>query len=321
MSEIKNKIQDFQPKIAQIQSEISKKIVGQSEMIRDMLIALFSWGHILIEWAPGLAKTLSVDTLSKTLQLQFQRIQFTPDLLPSDLVGANIYNPAKNDFFVRFWPIFSNFVLADEINRAPSKVQSALLEAMAEKQVTIGDKTYKLDLPFMVLATQNPLEQEGTFSLPEAQLDRFLLKTIVDYPSFEEEVQIMKQSLIRDESTINSVMNISEIQEIQDVIKEIYVDDKIFDYITRIVFFTRESTNKHMNYLNYPVSPRASLALLKSAKAQAFLSNRDFVIPEDVKMMAYPVLRHRISLNYEAYADEVKTDDIIQTILENVEVL
>jgi MoxR-like ATPase len=192
---------------------------------------------------------------------------------------------------------------------------------MAEKQVTIGDKTYKLDLPFMVLATQNPLEQEGTFSLPEAQLDRFLLKTIVDYPSFEEEVQIMKQSLIRDESTINSVMNISEIQEIQDVIKEIYVDDKIFDYITRIVFFTRESTNKNMNYLNYPVSPRASLALLKAAKAQAFLSNRDFVIPEDVKMMAYPVLRHRISLNYEAYADEVKTDDIIQTILENVEVL
>lgn len=318
MTELIEKINELKPKIDEIYEEIWKKVVWQKTLVRDLLIALFSKWHILIEWAPWLAKTLTVDSLAKTLDLDFKRIQFTPDLLPSDLIGSNIFNPEKNDFYIKHWPIFSNFVLADEINRAPSKVQSALLEAMAEKQVSIWDKTFKLDLPFIVLATQNPIEQEWTFNLPEAQLDRFLLKTIVEYPNELEEIQIMKNSTNIDKINLQKIFKKKDIEEISNIIDEIYVDEKIYDYIKNLVFYTRNSTNTISKYLNYPVSPRASIALLKSTKSLAFLNARDYVIPEDVKEMFFPVMRHRISLNYEALADDIKVEDIIKTILKEV---
>ena len=320
MTELTQKINELKPKIDEIYTEIWKKVVWQKTLVRDLLIVLFSKWHILIEWAPGLAKTLTVDSLSKTLDLDFKRIQFTPDLLPSDLIGSNIYNPEKNEFYIKKWPIFTNFLLADEINRAPSKVQSALLEAMAEKQVSIWDKTFKLDLPFIVLATQNPIEQEWTFNLPEAQLDRFLLKTIVDYPNEDEEIQIMKNSTTIDNVSLEKIFSKIDLFEISNLIDEIHVDEKIFEYIKNIVFYTRSNSNEISKFLNYPVSPRASISLLKASKALAFLSWRDFVIPEDIKEMAYPVLRHRISLNYEALAEEIKIDDIVKSILDNVKI-
>lgn len=320
MTELTQKINELKPKIDEIYTEIWKKVVWQKTLVRDLLIVLFSKWHILIEWAPGLAKTLTVDSLSKTLDLDFKRIQFTPDLLPSDLIGSNIYNPEKNEFYIKKWPIFTNFLLADEINRAPSKVQSALLEAMAEKQVSIWDKTFKLDLPFIVLATQNPIEQEWTFNLPEAQLDRFLLKTIVDYPNEDEEIQIMKNSTTIDNVSLEKIFSKIDLFEISNLIDEIHVDEKIFEYIKNIVFYTRSNSNEISKFLNYPVSPRASISLLKASKALAFLSWRDFVIPEDIKEMAYPVLRHRISLNYEAMAEEIKVDDIVKSILDNVKI-
>lgn len=320
MTELTQKINELKPKIDEIYTEIWKKVVWQKTLVRDLLIVLFSKWHILIEWAPGLAKTLTVDSLSKTLDLDFKRIQFTPDLLPSDLIGSNIYNPEKNEFYIKKWPIFTNFLLADEINRAPSKVQSALLEAMAEKQVSIWDKTFKLDLPFIVLATQNPIEQEWTFNLPEAQLDRFLLKTIVDYPNEDEEIQIMKNSTTIDNVSLEKIFSKIDLFEISNLIDEIHVDEKIFEYIKNIVFYTRSNSNEISKFLNYPVSPRASISLLKASKALAFLSWRDFVIPEDIKEMAYPVLRHRISLNYEALAEEIKVDDIVKSILDNVKI-
>ncbi len=320
MSELIEKINELKPKIDEIYTEIWKKVVWQKTLVRDLLIVLFSKWHILIEWAPGLAKTLTVDSLARTLDLDFKRIQFTPDLLPSDLIGSNIYNPVKNEFYIKKWPIFSNFVLADEINRAPSKVQSALLEAMAEKQVSIWDTTFSLDLPFIVLATQNPIEQEWTFNLPEAQLDRFLLKTIVDYPNETEEIEIMKNATTIDQVKLTKIFTKKDLKEISNLIDEIFVDEKIFEYIKNIVFYTRNTENEISKYLNYPVSPRASLALLKTAKALAFLDGRNFLLPEDIKEMAYPVLRHRISLNYEALAEEVKVDDIIKIVLENVEI-
>ena len=320
MQDLKWNIQDLKIKIDTSFFEISKKVIGQKSLVRDLFIVLFSRGHILIEWAPWLAKTLAVDSLSKVLNLNFKRIQFTPDLLPSDLIWSNIYNPAKNEFYVKNWPIFSNFVLADEINRAPSKVQSALLEAMAERQVSIWDTTFKLDLPFIVLATQNPIEQEWTFNLPEAQLDRFLLKTIVDYPNESEELEIMRQNKNIEKIQINSIFSKEEILQVQDLVDEIYVDENILNYIKDIVFYTRNSNTNISKYISYPVSPRASLSLLKTAKALALISWRDFVIPEDVKEMTYWVLRHRIILNYDAMADEIKVDDLIKIILDNVEV-
>jgi len=308
----------YHTKILALFWEVEKKVVGQQKLIRDLLIALFSNGHILIEWAPWLAKTLSVDSLARALQLDFKRIQFTPDLLPSDLIGSNIYHPETNEFAVRKGPIFSNFVLADEINRAPSKVQSALLEAMAEKQVSIADATYKLSAPFIVLATQNPIEQEGTYHLPEAQLDRFLLKTLVSYPTESEELEIMRQYLSRQSAEIYPVMDASDIAMIQNHINEIAVGDMILEYIKNIVFYTRKSQSLISHFLAYPVSPRASLWLLQSTKTLAFLSGRDFVLPEDVKEMAYPVLRHRAILNYEALASNVSPDEIISILLDNV---
>lgn len=320
MENIKNEIENFTPKMNELYTEISKKVIGQKILVRDLLIALFSRGHVLIEWAPGLAKTLTVDSLARTLDLDFKRIQFTPDLLPSDLVGSNVFNPVKNEFYIKNGPIFTNFLLADEINRAPSKVQSALLEAMAEKQVSIGDKTFKLDVPFIVLATQNPIEQEGTFNLPEAQLDRFLLKTVVDYPTESEELEILKNIQTIENATLSQVFNKEDIFKISKIVENIYTDDNILNYIKNIVFYTRKTDSNISKYLSYPVSPRASLALLKTAKTLAFLNGRDFVLPEDIKEMAYPVLRHRIILNYEALADEVKVDELIKTILDNVEV-
>lgn len=314
----KEQIQEFSIEIENLLYEISKKVIGQKTLVRDLLIALFSKWHILIEWAPGLAKTLTVDSLAKTLDLNAKRIQFTPDLLPSDLIGSNVYNPSKNEFYIKKWPIFSNFVLADEINRAPSKVQSALLEAMAEKQVSIWDTTFKLEAPFIVLATQNPIEQEGTFNLPEAQLDRFLLKTVVDYPTETEELEILKNIQSIEKAELKTLFSRQDIFKIQDLVESIYVDENILSYIKDIVFYTRNADSKISPYISYPVSPRASLSILKTCKALAFLNGRDFVIPEDVKEMAYPVLRHRLILNYEALADGIFVDDIIKTILDNV---
>lgn len=304
-------------KIQHIQNEISKKVIGQEKLVRDILIGLFSGGHILLEWVPGLAKTLSVETLSKVVDLDYKRIQFTPDLLPSDLIGARIYE--NQQFSVKKWPIFSQLVLADEINRAPSKVQSALLEAMAEKQVTIWDTSFALQEPFMVLATQNPLEQSGTYSLPEAQLDRFLLKTIVQYPTKNQELEIMKQYSQNIDVEIQKVCTAEEILEIRKTIDEIQVSESIYNYVADIVFLTRESdfTKK---YLAIWASPRASISLIKAAKAHAFLQQRDFVIPEDIKEMIFPVLRHRIILSYEQIAQGLTTDQVISEILDHVEI-
>ena len=310
---------EIQEKITLIKSEIAKNLVWQDNLVRDLLVVLFAHWHILLEWAPWLAKTLAVSTLAKILNLNFQRIQFTPDLLPSDLVWSNIYNPEKKDFFVKKWPIFANFVLADEINRASSKVQSALLEAMAEKQVSLWDETFVLDNPFMVLATQNPLEQDWTYSLPEAQLDRFLIKTIIDYPSELEEIEIMKRFSNDNNIKINKVLNKRDLLKIQKEIQKIHVDENIYSYIKDLIFCSRE--NKEIKrYLIYWASPRASIWLIKTSKVLAFLSGRDFVIPEDVKEMIKPIFRHRIILSYEAIAEWVTPDMVIEKILNKVEI-
>lgn len=308
-------------KIEELKQEIKKVVIWQDLLIRDLLITLFCRGHILIEWVPGLAKTLTISSLSKALDLDFSRVQFTPDLLPSDLIWARVYTPETKEFYIKTGPIVSNFVLADEINRAPSKVQSALLEAMAERQVTIADKTIKLDEPFIVLATQNPIEQDGTYSLPEAQLDRFLFKTVVSYPSDQEEIEIMKTNTLNsDLSQIKKVLWKNDILKIQSLIGEIFVDQNIYEYIKDIVIYTRDLNNEVWKYLFYGASPRASIALLVTSKALAFLSGRDFVIPEDIKEIAKQVLRHRLILNYEAIAENIWVDELIEKVLNNVKV-
>ena len=299
--------------------EVWKKVVWQKTLIRDLLISLLCRWHILLEWAPGLAKTLSVSTLAEVVGLDFNRIQFTPDLLPSDLIGNRIYHPDTKEFSTKKWPIFSNLVLADEINRAPSKVQSALLEAMAEKQVTIWEETFKLDKQFMVLATQNPLEQDGTYSLPEAQLDRFLLKTIIDYPSQDEELEIMKKYSVDEIQKIETILKKTDLAKIQKEIEDVHVDDNIFHYVKDLVFCSRDD-KEIKEYLLYWASPRASIALIKVSKAMAYLEGRDFVIPEDIKEMIKPVLRHRIILNYEAIAEWITPDMVIDIILNKVEI-
>lgn len=307
-------------KIGEVFTEMKKVIVGQDTLIEHLLLGLFWKGHILIEWVPGLAKTLVVSSLAKVVDLDFKRIQFTPDLLPSDLIWARVFNQAKMDFYVKKWPIFSNFILADEINRAPSKVQSALLEAMAEKQVSIGDETFKLDLPFIVIATQNPIEQDGTYNLPEAQLDRFLLKTVVNYPTQNEEIAIMKQETQAKTSELKTILQKKEILAIQSLIEDsVHVEESIYEYVKNIVFATRQNDAFTKKFIQYGVSPRASIALISSAKVIAFLRGRDFVLPEDIKSVAYPVLRHRIILSYEALADNITTDEIISKILAKVE--
>lgn len=311
-------MQEFSEKIQLLLDEVWHVIVGQDSLKRDIVIAMLAGGHILLEGAPGLAKTRTVNSFSEALKLWFQRIQFTPDLLPSDLVGAKIYDPDVKEFSIKKWPIFANFVLADEINRAPSKVQSALLEAMEEKQVTIWDTTFKLDTPFIVLATQNPLEQEGTFHLPEAQLDRFLLKTIIDYPTPHEEKKILMWALNREEYKIKKIFWKKDIIEFKKQIENVELSESIYEYICRIILTSRD--NSKYPEIVYWGSPRASLALMRCSKVLAAMQWRNFVLPEDIKEMAFPVLRHRIILSYEAMAEAISPDDMIQKILNDVTV-
>jgi len=305
--------------------EVQKVVVGQDILLRNLVIALFAKGHIILEGVPGLAKTLSIETLAKTIGVDYARLQFTPDLLPSDLIGTKVYDPSKGKFNTKKGPIFANLVLADEINRAPAKVQSALLESMAEKQVTIGEERHKLPSPFVVMATQNPIEQEGTYSLPEAQLDRFLLKTVISYPSEEEELEIMKRMTSGHKVAIKKITTAKKILETQEVINEVHVSDNIFEYVRNIIFATRYPDDRGLeevsHYMEFWASPRASLALIQSAKVIACMHDRDFVIPEDIKEIAPDVLRHRIILSYEAIADDISTDDIIDTLLQTIEIV
>ena len=311
--------------VTRINDELSKVIVGQQGMIERLLIGLLSNGHVLLEGVPGLAKTLSIKSLAQAVHANFSRIQFTPDLLPADVVGTMIYNQGKNEFIVRKGPIFSNFILADEINRAPAKLQSALLEAMQERQVTIGDTTYKLDEPFLVLATQNPIEQEGTYPLPEAQVDRFMLKVVVDYPSKSEEQLIIRQNTLGlSFPPINPVASASEIITAKELVRQVYMDEKVENYILDIVFATRYPDKYHLSKLKpligFGGSPRASINLALAAKAQAFLNKRGFVIPDDVRSICKDVLRHRIGLTYEAEAENINVEMIINEILKVVNV-
>ena len=305
--------------------ELSKVIVGQKQMAERLLIGLLTNGHILLEGVPGLAKTLAIKSLSDAMSGKFSRIQFTPDLLPADVVGTMIYNPQQHSFEVKQGPVFANFVLADEINRAPAKVQSALLEAMQERQVTIGDATYKLPEPFLVLATQNPIDQEGTYTLPEAQMDRFLLKVVITYPTIEEERFIIRQAMNPSGApAINKVVSPQEIIEARHLVRQVYMDEKIEQYILDIVFATRFPQNYKLarlaSYIAYGGSPRASIALASAAKAYAFIKRRGYVIPEDVRAVCYDVLRHRIGITYEAEAENLTSVNIIDEILNAVEV-
>ena len=304
--------------------ELSKVIVGQKEMIDRLLVALLSNGHILLEGVPGLAKTLAISTLAKTIDADFRRLQFTPDLLPADILGTQIYSPKKESFSIKKGPIFSNLILADEINRAPAKVQSALLEAMQERQISIGDETFKLEDPFLVMATQNPIEQEGTYPLPEAQVDRFMLKVVIDYPKKEEEKQIMRHNLAKEFPQSNCILKTESILSAREVVKEVYMDEKIEQYILDIIFATRTpekyGIGKIKDYISFGGSPRASINLAKASKAFAFIKRRGYVIPEDVRAMCYDVLRHRIGLTYEAEAENISTEDIITEILNTVEI-
>ncbi len=305
-------------------SELDKVIVGQRYMLERMLIGLLANGHILLEGVPGLAKTLAVTVLSKAIDADFRRIQFTPDLLPADLIGTQIYRQSDGDFFTRKGPIFANIILADEINRAPAKVQSALLEAMQERQVSIGEQTYALPNPFLVLATQNPIEQEGTYPLPEAQLDRFMLKLKVDYPSKEQERQILDRMAVTDKKfDVRPVIKPSDIAEVRAVVDEIYIDEKVKDYIVDIVCATRDPRKyglKLANYISYGASPRATIYLAVAAKAQAFLQQRGYVTPQDVKSVGADVLRHRVIVSYEAEAEDKTSEDVIKTIFDTIEV-
>jgi MoxR-like ATPase len=305
--------------------EIGKVIIGQKHMVESLLIGLLSNGHILLEGVPGLAKTLAISTLSKVIDVDFKRVQFTPDLLPADLLGTMIYNQKKEEFISKKGPLFSNFILADEINRAPAKVQSALLEAMQERQITIGDKTYKLPEPFLVMATQNPIEQEGTYPLPEAQVDRFMLKVVLPYPNREEEKLIVRANVSSEGfPTPNKVVDPKQIIKARDIVKKIYMDEKIEKYIIDIVYATREpeyyQLDEIKHFISFGGSPRASISLASASKAYAFLKKRGYVIPEDVRAVCADVLRHRIGLSYEAEAENITTENVITTILNKVEV-
>lgn len=304
--------------------EMNKVIVGQRHMVERLLIGLLGQGHILLEGVPGLAKTLAINTLAKAIDASFSRIQFTPDLLPADVVGTLIFNMKENDFSIKKGPIFANFVLADEINRAPAKVQSALLEAMQEKQVTIGDETYILDKPFLVMATQNPVEQEGTYSLPEAQVDRFMLKTVIDYPKINEEQMIVRANLKGAYEKVNPVVSIAQILSAQEAVREVYMDEKIERYILDIVFATRYPEKYKLGDLkaliSFGASPRGSINLATAAKCYAFIKRRGYVIPEDVRAVVHDVLRHRIGITYEAEAENVTSEDIINKIVNEIEV-
>ena len=307
-----------------IKQEMQKVIVGQRQLIDSLLIGLLSDGHILLEGVPGLAKTLAIKTLANVIDAKFSRIQFTPDLLPADLIGTLVYSQRNEQFNIKKGPIFANFILADEINRSPAKVQSALLEAMQERQVTIGEETFKLPKPFMVLATQNPIEQEGTYQLPEAQVDRFLLKTIISYPAYEEERIIMRENIGEEFPQAQKSVGLEQIIEAQQVVRQVYVSEKIENYILDIVFATRSPEKYGLsdlkNLINYGASPRASISLALAAKALAFIRRRGYVFPEDIKHIAHDVLRHRIGLSYEADAENITTDIIISKILDQIQV-
>ncbi|WP_394698161.1 AAA family ATPase [uncultured Draconibacterium sp.] len=307
-----------------ISMEMNKVIVGQKHLVESLLIGLLSNGHILLEGVPGLAKTLAIKSLSQTISAKFSRIQFTPDLLPADVLGTMIYSQKKEEFSIKKGPIFANFVLADEINRAPAKVQSALLEAMQERQITIGDETFKLDEPFLVMATQNPIEQEGTYPLPEAQVDRFMLKVVINYPKKEEERQIINQNLLAQFPETSTILKPEDIIKARNVVKDVYMDEKIQKYIVDIVFATREpeeyKLEKYSDMIAYGASPRAGISLAQAAKAFAFIKRRGYVIPEDVRAVCADVLRHRIGLSYEAEANNITQEEIITDILNQVEV-
>ena len=321
---INEKIERESAFIDLLTSEMNKVIVGQKEMIERLLIGLLGNGHILLEGVPGLAKTLAINTLSKAVQGSFSRIQFTPDLLPADVVGTMIYNMKDNDFSIKKGPIFANFVLADEINRAPAKVQSALLEAMQERQITIGDTTFKLDEPFLVMATQNPVEQEGTYPLPEAQVDRFMLKTVINYPKLTDEQTIMRQNLNGGFTSVNPVVSVDQIIKAREATNEVYMDEKIEKYILDIIFATRYPERYNLSKLkpliSFGASPRGSINLAKAAKCYAFIKRRGYVIPEDVRAIVYDVLRHRIGITYEAEAENISSVDIINSIINEIEV-
>ena len=322
--ELNEKIQRESSFVDLISMEMNKVIVGQKHLVESLLIGLLSDGHILLEGVPGLAKTLAINTLAQTIDAKFARIQFTPDLLPADLLGTMIYSQKKEEFMVRKGPIFTNFVLADEINRAPAKVQSALLEAMQERQITIGDTTYKLDKLFLVMATQNPIEQEGTYRLPEAQVDRFMLKVVLNYPKKEEEKLIIQLNLMKQFPKANAVVTPADIIRAREVVKEVYMDEKIQKYIIDIVFATREPAEhglaKFKEMITYGASPRASISLAQASKAYAFIKRRGYVIPEDIRAVCHDVLRHRIGLSYEAEANNLTSEEIISEILNTVEV-
>jgi len=325
INEINDLIQKESSFIDLLNMEMKKVIIGQQHMIESLMIGLLSNGHVLLEGVPGLAKTLAISTLAKVINVDFKRIQFTPDLLPADLLGTMIYNQKKEEFTTKKGPLFSNFILADEINRAPAKVQSALLEAMQERQITIGDQSYPLPEPFLVMATQNPIEQEGTYPLPEAQVDRFMLKVVLSYPKREEEKMIIRANVSeKGFPTPQKVVEPKDIIKAREVVKKIYMDEKIEKYIVDIVYATREPEHYQLNeikhFISFGGSPRASISLANAAKAYAFLKKRGYVIPEDVRAVCRDVLRHRIGLSYEAEAENVTTEDVITTILNTVEV-
>lgn len=322
--ELNERVQRESSFIDIVNMEMSKTIVGQKHLVEGLLIGLLSDGHILLEGVPGLAKTLAINTLATAIDAKFSRVQFTPDLLPADLIGTMIYSQKNEDFIVKKGPVFANFILADEINRAPAKVQSALLEAMQERQVTIGDKTYKMDNPFLVMATQNPIEQEGTYPLPEAQVDRFMLKVKIDYPEFEEERLVIRNNLAKQKIEVKPVLKPEDIVKAREVVADVYLDEKIERYILDIVFATRfperYQLDKLKNMIAYGGSPRASINLAKAAKAYAFIKRRGYVIPEDVRAVCHDILNHRIGLTYEAEAENISTEEIISKILNRVDV-
>jgi|TARA_B100001142_G_scaffold328652_1_gene389343 MoxR-like ATPase len=324
IKQLNEKINKESAIIEMLKLEISKVIVGQKNMSERLLVALLSNGHVLLEGVPGLAKTLAISTLAKTIDADFSRLQFTPDLLPADLIGTQIYSPKDEKFTVKKGPIFANFILADEINRAPAKVQSALLESMQERQVTIGGKTYKLEEPFLVMATQNPVEQEGTYPLPEAQIDRFMLKVIIDYPEKDEEKIIVRNNLAENFPRANKVISKEAIINARNIVKQVYMDEKIEQYIIDIVFATRNPERYKLdqikNFISIGASPRATINLAIASKAYAFIKRRGYVIPEDVRALCHDILRHRIGLTYEAEAENITTEDIINHILNAVEI-
>jgi len=320
---IVEKREEHREKVKQVMAEMGKVVVGQEYMVNRLLIGLFTNGHILLEGVPGLAKTLTVSTLAKVLHLDFQRIQFTPDLLPADLIGTMIYNQREGKFEVKQGPIFANIILADEINRSPAKVQSALLEAMQEKQVTIGETSFKLDRPFLVLATQNPVDQEGTYSLPEAQVDRFMMKVHVDYPTKEQELEVMRRiSNMKFDFSVNTVLTKEDIFNIREQVNQVKISESLERYIIELVYATRRPLDYKLNdyapYIQFGASPRASINLNLACKAMAYMEGRDYVLPEDIKEVALDVMNHRIILNYEAEADNVRTADVIKAILNKV---